>query len=90
MLQESEPLRLEVAPEAPAAPVDQTVPVSAQVIDAEPPIEILLFVEDGRLAMLECVVYGDERLEEFPLPEDLDVHSLPSTMSLLGRLATAH
>lgn len=58
-------------PKAPRAQVSDIVPIQARVRDADPPIEILLFVKDGLLDSLEVVDYGSKTRRPLPGPDEI-------------------
>ena len=64
---------IDLAVDASAAPahVERNVPVESLSREADPPFEILLFVENGRLSSLEIVTYADEPIRSFPPPAAL-------------------
>ena len=51
------------------APFEATV----KPVESEPPGEIILFVDDGRLSCLEYVSYDDPSPREWPSPDRLNV-----------------
>lgn len=63
-----------VSPDAPRSPVEtptQLVPIEGRVTakDDEPTADIILFVDDGRLASLEYVSYSDSSPDDWPSPD---------------------
>jgi hypothetical protein len=58
-------------PTPPRAEVVARVPVEAKSVASDPPMELLLFVDNGLLSMLELVDYGprDAHRDELP-PQD--------------------
>lgn len=69
-----------VAPDTPPAPIaSRLVPVAARVspLTDEPPGEIILFLDDGRLTSMEYVFYSDQPPTHWPATERLSIVFLP-------------
>ena len=68
---ESPNIEFEIEPSLPTAAVSSRVPVEARVNGSDPPVDILLFVENGVLDSLELVTHESGALTEFPSPQEL-------------------
>jgi hypothetical protein len=73
---------LSVGFDAPRSPYEGRLwPVEGQIAasSGDPPGEVLLFLDDGRLSYLECVWYGEMAPSSWPIIESLSTRPRPTS-----------